>query len=480
MPTSHTAAALLAVKADFLPEIARRGLALRSVSLPPVQDSDLTTLAQISTARNSFSLSSTQIAEAITTGMAPYVTKSYVDERDNLNATKTQVDTGDAGRLKNASINVASGVAGLDSNGRVPVARVPGVSTQRWPKGFYAPTTYAASTSAAGTEVTVFTLPVADPGYAFKLLIAGQFDCRTATDGDSPVVRVRVGSASGPVVAIGVAQSNQYRFGVDTFNRVSPNLGAGWDQFYSGPGSGHAETNGSRAYWEKDGTSFERFGVFRKIADFATTVDDYQEVFYRVSDTIEAGGLFGKDPHNRIYGRMNAARTSYVTFDMTDSKCSLLYATGGTETALVSDVTGFAQNSGDEILAQFGYYAATNKRRFRLIRNGTVRIDHTDSGSVTSMGTDNRGWGFGMQAGQVSFRQALPASLDWIALSDPLSNWSADPENYSPAVLNPIDLSTQASLLGSQTLYVTLRANSTATVYSTTTQPKLHVMAIPA
>lgn len=477
---NHTFTAELAVQARPHTEIYRRGLALRMISAAPAVDADVTTRNYVTGVRGSSSLTPTEITTLITTGLAPYATRDYVDSRDSLNATAAQVTSGDADRLKAATINANNGVAGLDAAGRVGVSRVPGSSTQRWPEGFYTPASYGTATSSAGTEATVFTLPIADPGFPFRLLISGQVECRTATDGDAPVIRVRVGSTVGPVVATGTAQLSQYRYGVDNFNRTSPNLGAGWEQVYTGGGSGHTETT-TKAFWVPDGNDNSRQGVFRKITDFATTVDDYQEIYYRVADTIEAGGVFGSSPHNRIYGRMNNARTSYIAFDMTDTEASLLYATGGTETTLNGPVGGFAQNAGDEIVAQFGYYAATNKRRFRIIRNGSVKIDYTDAGSVTDMGTNNRGWGFGHRAGSsLLFGQPKPAALDWIALSDPLSSWSADPENYSPAVLTATDLSSQSSLVGNQTLYVTLRATSTATVYSTAVLPKLHVMAIPA
>lgn len=477
---NHTFSATLAVRARPHTEIYRRGLALRMISAAPAVNADVVTRNYVTGVRGTSSLSLTEITTLIATGLAPYANKTYVDSRDSLNASKSQVDSGDADRLKAATIGANNGVAGLDAAGRVAPLRVPGSSTQRWPKGFYTPASYSSATSASGTETTIFTLSVPDPGFPFRLLISGQVDCRTATDGDAPVVRVRVGSTVGPTVATGTAQSGQYRYGVDNFNRISPSLGAGWEQTYTGLGSGHTETT-TKAFWVLDGNDGNRRGVFRKIADFATTVDDYQEIYYRVADTIEVGGFLGSSPRNRIYGRMNTARTSYIAFDMTGAEAVLVYAAGGSEATLSGPVSGFAQNAGDEILAQFGYYTASNKRRFRLIRNGTVVIDYTDTGSVTAMGTGNRGWGFGHQAGtSLLFGQSRPAALDWIALSDPLSSWSADPENYSSAILTGADLSSQASLVGNQTLYVTLRATSNSTVYSTGTQPKLHVMAIPA
>jgi hypothetical protein len=476
---NYTFGASLAVNVLATTDIARRGLALRTVAISPAQDSDVATRNYLTTVRGSFSLSPTQITTLISTGLSPYATKTYVNTRDALNASQAQVDAGDASRLKITAIDANNGVAGLDSGGRVPVARVPGASTQRWPKSFYTPSVYGTATSASGTETTVYTQSIADPGFPYRLLISGHLDCRTATDGDAPQVRVRVGSATGTVVATGTAQSNQFRYGVENFNRTAPSLGAGWEQNHTGGGDGHAETT-TKAFWVPVGLDASRKGVYRKISDFSATVDDYQEIYYRVVDPIGTTNFLGEPPHNRIFGRMNNARNSYIAFDMTDTDAKLIYAAGGAEAALAS-VNDFNQNSGDEILAQFGYYSAVNKRRFRLLRNGIVKIDYVDTANATVMGGDNRGWGFGLQAGTPSlFYYPPPASLDWIALTDPVAPWGSDPENYSPAVITSTALSTQTNLSGAQVLYVTLRATSSATVYATSVQPKLYVVAIPA
>jgi len=454
---------------------------LRNKGAAPTIASDVATQGYVKSVRGTGSLTQTEINNQVSTALSPYADATYVATRDLLNATKSQIDAGDLGKLKVATINANSGVAGLDAGGRIQVARVPGNSTQRWPHGFYTPAAYHASTvaSTAGNEAVMFTHTVADPGYPFRLLISGQFDVRTATNGDAPIVRVRVGSA-GSVVATGTGSSLQYRYGVDTFDRTLSTLGAGWSSFYGGSGSGHTETNGVSAFWVPDGFDANRQGLCRKIADFATTVDDYQEVSYRVA-TPPDNEFLGTAPHNRLYGRVNTAINSYVAFDMTRTTCSLLYANGGNPVTLVAPQSNFTLNQGDGILAQFGVYAGTpNKRRFRLLLNGQVKLDYTDSSQVTAMSDQNRGWGFGQQAGSWLFNQLRPAALEWIALSDPVAPWSADPENYSSAVLTSTSPSIQASLVGPQILYVTLDATSTASVYATTTLPKLHVMAIPA
>lgn len=470
-----------------------RKLPLASVASEPTGDQQVATRGYLVANRGSGSLSSAAVTARISTGLAPYATKDYVTQRDSLLATVAQVNAGDAGKLKLSQRNTANGIAGLDSAGRVDIARISAPSTQRWLKGYYTPTAYPTeAVSATGsTEATVFTLAVPDPGFDYRVLVNGHLDCHTATNDDAPVVVVRRGTTSGPIVARGTGSPQQYRYAVDTFNRTSPTLGAGWDAVYTGTGAGHAETT-TKAFWVADGNAADRIGTFRKITDFATTVDDYQQISFEVADTIESGGIVGSQPHNRVYGRMKSDRSGYIAFDMTDTQCSLVCkSNGGEETVLVAPpnsgapfynpVTNFGLTAGDQIVAQFGYYAATNKRRFRLLRNGTVAIDYIDNALVSAIGSDYRGWGFGMQGGaSLLFGQRKPAALDWIALSDPLATWNADPEDYAPAVIVPTDLTSQPTITGATTLYVRLRATSSATVSATTSYPRLHVMVIPA
>jgi type II secretory pathway pseudopilin PulG len=196
----------------------------------------------------------------ITTGLSGYVSRSYVDAQDALNATEAYVDAGDDTRLKLADVSTSSGIAGLDSAGKVAVARVPAASTQRWPKPFYTPSSYNSVTkTATSTETTVYTIPVADPGFNYKLLVSGIAQGFTAVDGQGPIVRVRVGSTSGAIVAMGYGAPEQYIWGDDDFDRTGPNLGGGWEETYiDHPDGGHVETNGSSAVWVRGTPSYTR------------------------------------------------------------------------------------------------------------------------------------------------------------------------------------------------------------------------------
>jgi hypothetical protein len=63
---------------------------------------------------------------------------------------------------------------------------------------------------ASTTETVLYTEAVSDPGYVYKLLVGGLADVFTTVDGTYPIVRVRAGSANGPVIAIGNGSSESY------------------------------------------------------------------------------------------------------------------------------------------------------------------------------------------------------------------------------------------------------------------------------
>lgn len=159
--------------------------------------------------------------------MTPFVLKSYVDEQDAYNATKAYIDNKDAERLRLNRINVNNGVPGLDAKGKVDIARVNVPSTQRYPMGIWSPAAYNAGVvTATNSETTVYTCSVADPGFAYRLLVTGQVDVTTSLDGEYPIIRVREDSTIGTLVAMGRGNPQSYNHSTATvvpyFSGVTP------------------------------------------------------------------------------------------------------------------------------------------------------------------------------------------------------------------------------------------------------------------
>ena len=76
---------------------------------------------------------------------------------------------------------------------------------------------YLSDDTATGTEVLLYpAVTVVDPGFTYKLLVTGLVDANTSVDGEFPVIRVRQGSTTGPVVASGAGLAQTYTGGVLT------------------------------------------------------------------------------------------------------------------------------------------------------------------------------------------------------------------------------------------------------------------------
>lgn len=174
-------------------------------------------------------LTQTQITSQLTSGFSPYVLKSYVDAQNALNATASYVDAADATRLHLNQLGVANGIAPLDVTGKVPVANVNLLSTQRWPSPFYSPSAYntanvvATGGASAGTPVQLYPISIADPGYTYKLLIFGQVDLSCSIDGLYPKVWVAQGATTGPIVGIAPGIGESYTPGFTSLFAPSGN-----------------------------------------------------------------------------------------------------------------------------------------------------------------------------------------------------------------------------------------------------------------
>jgi hypothetical protein len=428
-----------------------------------------------------------EIDEHIEAGLAGYAKKTYADSRDVFNATQSYADAGDATRLKLSQKNVVNGIPGLDAGGRVSQSQIDAPITQRWPRGLWTPSSYGSPVTVSGTtESTLFPIDVTDPGFAYRLVVMGQVDGLSTASGAAPQVLVRVGSTSGQIIASGIGTAEAYDyFGADIFSQRSAaaNLGSGWEETYAGLGSGHAAivnlgASGISASYVKNGNSATRNGVFRRLGDDATTISDYQEVSYTCGTSCEAGITASVPGRNRMFGRMSADRQNYVAFQVDNNSADLFFGVSGLETTSKASAA-CSQLAGDVLTGRFG--TSSGVRWYQLLRNGASIINFNDSANASVVGSGERGWGFGFQAGQASATvQAAPAALDQILIRDNAPG--VDISSYAPVTVLPVSVASQTVKTGATTLYVRVsRTGSAGTVgagYSHT--PSLSVLAVPA
>ena len=461
----------------------------------PVDDNDLALRAYVESLTETH-MEQSAVDDLIASGLTGYALKTEVDALDANLASVATVDAGDAGKLKWIDRNTANGWAGLDSTGRMDISRVALTSTQRWPVLFYTPDAYPGTSTSIpyGSEVTLYTADVADPGIDYKLLVSGHHEVKPLTGGNV-TLRVRVGSDSGTVVASSYPAADDFTYGRAEFlNASTANVGVGWEQSNGGGGDGHYASDGTQAYWARE-TALTlgqdgRFGVCRKIGDFGTSTSDYQELTYVIGDEPEVvDWIDGRSVYTLFYGRVASDWSRYIVAKVQGGRAlnprgnTTLYYNNGAGEVAVGTATGILLETDSELKLVCGEHATGNRRKIQVYYNGALKITWNDV-SASALGANFRGWGFGGIAGYTGLfaghRQAHPGGFASAQLYDPDAPW-ADTAARAPATLVPADLDDQDLLSGATTLYVTAECDTLGgTSVVTTDYPKLHITTLPS
>jgi hypothetical protein len=434
-------------------------------------------------------LTTAQVDSRIDTLLTPYPTAADVGARDALLATPAFVDAGDATRVPLSAKGAASGVAPLDNSGKIPPAYFSVASTQKWTRGPWTPPGYPTDpVSVTGTETTLYTCPVADPGWAYKLVVFGQADGAVGGDDIYPVINVRAGSATGTVIArgLGAADGTPTLLMGDDFNRPSSsNLGPGWNVTYPGRDGnpGVAITLNGEAYMRSAGAlenNTSQEALCQRV-DPATryTGTNHQRI------ALTTGGVRGgvnpdtqDKPHFRMYFRANDAFTQYVAWEVDSHQARLIYNTGDDSgDRQVSATT--ASIEWDMNTTWYGYAGGDrnnlNERLFSLYKGDALVLQITDSLRVTPLGAANRGWGFGLRNSLYFAGQQTAPSIEQVYVTD-----FGPP--YEPTAIVPYNLHDgSTTLTGPTTLYVTAQrsVSSSYAVTMSTYRPQLFVQAVP-
>lgn len=386
-------------------------------------------------------MTQTQVDSLIASAYQNYVTKSYVDAQDAKNATTADIDAGDATRIKLSTVNQNSGAAGLDSAGRIQPSRIAAPSTQRYPKAFYSPSAYHSTVTATSgsTEVQLYTHTVADPGYAnYKLLVTGLQDVYSNTDGEFAVIRVRVGSMTGQVIAGAYTLGETYIGGVLT-------------QF---------TTPGANVY---------------SVPPFASSVDV----------VALGGGGGGQDGFIffgvSFYGRgANGGQFATGTITTPPSTLTATVGAGGERQAVggsttvtgtgVTTITALGGNNGGNGTGD----ATPGHSPGQIVYNGNTYVGGPESIVGTVPTTPGTGGPGGTPPGSGPGLKGAPGAVWFLAQpSVSVPSWGAP--------IAPTPINAQTALSGTVTLYVTIQRSGSASIQSATTvNPKLFVVPFPA
>ncbi len=226
---------------------------------------------------------------------------------------------------------------------------------------------------------------------------------------------------------------------IDNFNRSdSTDLGADWDLTYSlDPGANGrlATPDGATASWVDGGSQTHRVIARRtKLADRYTETDDQIITWKTGSTVIEAELPLTEGAINDAYLRMSSDLASYIRIRVGYDYLKVFYSVGGWEAeSHLGTLDGVDTN-----IANCEWRATIEDRTITLYRNGERLGEVIDTRQVTVKGANNRGWGFGMEAGARGLGQTTPANIDWIRIQDlpyydSISRWSLLPMGSLPA-----------------------------------------------
>ena len=153
-------------------------------------------------------LTQAQVDDRINTLLTGYATKAQVDAGDAGAATVSYVDQQDLLRVPKSWVNLANGGPATLTGGKVTTSQYSVSSPQQYVKKMYSPTSYGSQRTVT-SEVSLYTVSIADPGWPYWVQAWGWSNVTTNTNGTGVYIRARVGSASGTIISQGYArQSN--------------------------------------------------------------------------------------------------------------------------------------------------------------------------------------------------------------------------------------------------------------------------------
>ncbi|QFG08877.1 minor tail protein [Mycobacterium phage MalagasyRose] len=239
------------------------------------------------------------------------------------------------------------------------------------------------------------------------------------------VANLAAAAASVSALETNLNQANGVHGG-DLFERDNPTgIDPGWSVSNGQPASTHGTyiaANG-QAQWDKHASapSPQTTICVRTDPADAKTVSLYQVITRTIGTQVR---------HSRcrdyIFGRVSDDRLSYVYADFwTDENdginyryyVQIKYVTNGVAGSLGSPVL-LAQAESVAMRHSLVCGTGGGLRVFRVLRNGIPVLTVTDTGNVTNVASDCRGWGFGGQTGTYLGSQVAPSAVTGISVDD--------------------------------------------------------------
>ena len=440
-----------------------------------------------------------EIDDAISGGLAGYATVGYVKSQDAKNATKEYVDGiplgvnpngGDAARLPLSAKNAANGSCPLDATGKIPTSRISvpiGLPSQKWVRGPWTPPSYFAVPQPITTEATLYSCPVQDPGYIYRLIVFGHLDVRSSMHAEYANFYVREGSAAdGQIVAAGVGPAASSETVLPTSGEtfgtaVADGLGTNWEAVSKeGDGSSFYKVAGGEAVWPEVGNKVQEWR-YRRLGVDKETLSDYQRVRMTLGTVKGEVPIFGEPHRVRCCARMSANQNDWVGFELTHDHFTMQYSKAGTISVMGG--TGWTLTPGGASITtdpavgtSYDIAAGTvnNLRQFLFYRNNAVIGGAVDGNNVTFADSGHRGWGFHGRAVTWNLFQNNPPNIADLLITD------AAPSAYHVSLI-PANVAATAPRQGSTNVYIrAVRSGALSTQTVLPYKPKLTIFAVPA
>ena len=218
---------------------------------------------------------------------------------------------------------------------------------------------------------------------------------------------------------------------IDNFDRVSavdmgPTL---WEQTYTEDPDTHgrmATPDGDTLSWIDGGTESNRCIARRIDPSDAETDGDDQVITWETGDEViedEVPILTTYGPSNDMYFRMSSDLQSYIRLRVGNDYVKLWYTVTGPDN---EKHLGTLDNIDTEITRCF-WRGQLEGRTFTLFRNGENLGAIKDTKSLSAKGPSYRGWGVGMEAGDIFLiGQVTPADIEYVRIQDLSHHTAAD------------------------------------------------------
>lgn len=178
-------------------------------------------------------------------------------------------------------------------------------------------------------------------------------------------------------------------------------ISANWNAWYTNIGYGNYSANGSDAEWVNGTMASYQVALYDWIGADNESDTDYQNVGVVLSSAIGYDTTASAAAALYLIARRNNDGThmTYVKI-FGNGTWELWKRVAAVDTKLTNGTVGAMPGAGGTVNFYAGNKGTSQANRFRLLINGGLVFDYTDTGDTTSHGVLYRGWGFGGQATQ--------------------------------------------------------------------------------